>query len=341
MVAYSAVLASNAQISAHTPNPFVAVFAGATTGIGEATLTTLIKYLTQPRVYLFARNEASAERVIAKCRQINPQGHYTFVKVDLSSIKETDHACDYVKCNEKSVNLVVASAGELTFTVTPEGLNPFTAASTYSRIRIVQQLLPLLTAAASSGALARVLNVAAGTYEGDVQMSDMPAINVPFSKIKPHMASLHTLALESLQEDAPEVSFVHNFPGAVLTDLHKGVPGFFGLVIGIAFPLMYWIFGTWLFVGIEECGERQVYFATSDKYKPLRGRSAGVPRGKEVVADGSEGMAGSGMYSVNWDGEERKKESLTQLRRLRSEGVKEKVWSHFRGEFDRIVGTGK
>lgn len=113
MVAYSAVLASNAQISTHMKKPFVALFAGATSGIGEVTLTTLLKYVPQPRIYLFARNETSAERVIAKCQQINPQGQYTFVKADLSSIKETDHACDFVKSTEVSVNLVVVSAGEI------------------------------------------------------------------------------------------------------------------------------------------------------------------------------------------------------------------------------------
>lgn len=113
MVAYSTVLASNAQIAEHVSKPFVAIFAGATSGIGEATLFTLIKYVPEPRVYLFARNETSAERVIANCRQINPKGQYIFVKADLSSIKETDQACDYVKKHEKSVNLAFLSAGEI------------------------------------------------------------------------------------------------------------------------------------------------------------------------------------------------------------------------------------
>lgn len=215
------------------------------------------------------------------------------------------------------------------------------AASTYSRMRIIQQMLPLLTTAASSGALARVVDVAGGTYEGNLHVSDIPAMNVPFSQLKPHVSSLHTLALESLQEEAPEVSFVHNYPGTVLTELHKDVAGFLGLVFGIALPLAYWLFGTWLFVELEECGERQVYLATSDKYEPSLGKSVGISLGDEVVANGSDSAAGSGVYSVNWDGEERKKESLAHLHRLRNEGVKEKVWSHLTGEFDRITGARK
>lgn len=215
------------------------------------------------------------------------------------------------------------------------------AASFYSRMRITQRILPLLTTAASAGELARVINIGAGTYEGEIHVADIPATNVPFAKIRPHISSLNTLTLESLHEQAPEVSFMHNFPGTVLTDLHKDIPGVGGWLLAVAFPLVYWIFGRWLFVELHECAERQVYFATSDKFKASQGGSTGVPRGNEVVSDGSAGTAGSGVYSVNWDGEERKKDSLNHLRRLRGEGVEEKVWSHVTGEFDRITGNAR
>lgn len=113
MVSLPIVLASNAQIPSTLPEGLVAVFAGATSGIGEATLKTLVKYAVKPRIYLFARTPASAERVIAECRQSNPSAELEFIKVDLSSIKETDEACEVVKKKEKMVNLVVLSAGEL------------------------------------------------------------------------------------------------------------------------------------------------------------------------------------------------------------------------------------
>jgi NADP-dependent 3-hydroxy acid dehydrogenase YdfG len=115
MVALSDVNSSNARITSTLPKHLVAVFAGATTGIGEATLKKLIKYAVEPRVYLFARNPASAARVIAECRQISPHGVFTFIKVDLSLIKETDRACEEVKRKEKTVNLIVLSAGLVSF----------------------------------------------------------------------------------------------------------------------------------------------------------------------------------------------------------------------------------
>lgn len=118
MVSLDQVLASNMQISTHLPKRVVAVFAGATSGIGEATLLAFVKYAFEPHIYLFARNMSSAERVIAQCRQLNAGGVYNFVKVDLSSVKETDAACEDVKKKEQVVNLVVLSAGEITFDTT-------------------------------------------------------------------------------------------------------------------------------------------------------------------------------------------------------------------------------
>lgn len=115
MVSLVAVRVSNKQIPTALPKNLVAVFAGATSGIGLATLKRFVNYAVEPRIYLFARNPTSAERVIAECRQLNPQGEYVFVKVDLSLVKETDRACDEVKSKEKLVNLAFLSAGELSF----------------------------------------------------------------------------------------------------------------------------------------------------------------------------------------------------------------------------------
>jgi hypothetical protein len=95
---------------------------------------------------------------------------------------------------------------------TEEDLNTFLPVSTYTRIRIVQQLLPLLTSAKS---LARVLDVAAGTYEGAIDTSDISAFTMPLWKLRSHMAIMHTFAWEVLADQAPGVSLVHNFPGSV------------------------------------------------------------------------------------------------------------------------------
>ena len=69
------------------------------------------------------------------------------------------------------------------------------------------------------------------------------------------------------------------------------------------------IVGYWICVPIEECGERQLYLATSARYPPASAssdRSSGVPLGHGVeVAVGTTGEIGSGVYSVLWDGTRR------------------------------------
>lgn len=133
MVKLQKVLASNAQIPASLPKQLVAVFSGVTNGIGEVSVKTLAKYVVEPRIYLFARNQSSAERVIAECRQINPRGQYTFVQVDLSSVKETDRACEYVKSKEKMVHLLLMSAGELKLNSRKSIHRPLVVSQPYSR----------------------------------------------------------------------------------------------------------------------------------------------------------------------------------------------------------------
>ncbi|KAH7063862.1 hypothetical protein BKA63DRAFT_497142 [Paraphoma chrysanthemicola] len=340
MVSLKDVIASNGLIPTTLPKRLVAIFAGATTGIGESTLKTFVKYAVEPRIYLFARSPDSAARVIAACRQINPQGEYEFVKVDLSLIRETDAACEHVKSKEKLVNLLFLSAGEVSFnrTRTSEGLNLFLAASTYTRMRIVQNFLEPLKKAGETTGLARVVNVAGAGTEGKIDTSDIEAFKIPFTQLRPQLVSMHTLALESLAEHAPNVSFVHDYPGAVYTDLHKGAGGAMGWLMYFLLEGIHALLGRWLFVPIEESGERHIYLATSGRYAPHDGHEMGISQEKSTALRGSNGERGSGVYSVGWDGEGPAERSLVALKGLRANGVKELVWNHMKTEFDRIRG---
>jgi hypothetical protein len=226
---------------------------------------------------------------------------------------------------------------------TPEGLSVFFAAVFYSRLRITQQLLPLLSVAAASTSLARVVNVASGTYEGAVDVSNLPLQDIPitqvFAKLKPQAASMITLSMETLAAQAPAVSFVHDFPGAVYTSLHKNAVGAMGMVVYIIVEMMYRLFGKWMFVPLEECVERQLHAATSAIYRPRDGNARGVTLDGSHVARGSDGVEGSGVYSIDWDGERRTEQSVIALKELRTKGVGEIVWKHVSGDFERIAGT--
>lgn len=113
MVSLAQVLASNARIPTSLPSSMVAVFAGATTGIGLATLKAFVAHAVAPRIYFFARNTDSAARVVQQCLAINPSCEIEVVKADLSSLRETTAACAVVTARETGVNLVVLSMGEV------------------------------------------------------------------------------------------------------------------------------------------------------------------------------------------------------------------------------------
>jgi hypothetical protein len=217
----------------------------------------------------------------------------------------------------------------------PEGLHVFLAASTYTRIRIAQNLLPLLVEAASATPLARVLNVAGGTHEGDVNISDLPALKTPLMKTRPHVSSMHTLSLEVLAQQAPTVSFVHGYPGTVYTNLGQNATGVVAMVFRIVMMLSHAVLGSRMFVHLQECGKRHVFLATSTKYAPRVRGANGVSLQNLNVATGTDGVLGSGTYSVSWDGEKGGEESVIALDRLRRTGVKEIVWDHITGEFAR------
>ena len=112
MVSLSTVQASNALINSTLPAGLVAVFCGGTSGIGEATLFEFTKNAIRPKVYIVGRSQDAANRNIAKCRMINKNGDYRFVKADLTLMNEVDAVCEQIKRQEKAVNILFLSQGQ-------------------------------------------------------------------------------------------------------------------------------------------------------------------------------------------------------------------------------------
>lgn len=111
MVTLASVLASNSQISTSLPAGLVAIFVGGTSGIGEITLKKFAKNTRQPRAYIVGRSQNAAERIIAECRRLNPEGEYIFIQADVSLMENVDEVCEMIKAREKNVNLLFLSAG--------------------------------------------------------------------------------------------------------------------------------------------------------------------------------------------------------------------------------------
>ena len=188
----------------------------------------------------------------------------------------------------------------------------------YSRMRLTQQLLPLLQNATS---VCHVVSVADGACEGKLFLDDIPLhqLTLPKFEAQPdtsslglmdiymvlkvvgHASTVLTLGLEALAQRAPNVSFVHTHPGTVATPTIDRLGG----VVGVVLRIVTYLFGRWICVPIEESGQRHLFFATSDRYKASGDTGTdGVALHQDVdEAVDIYGTRGGGVYSIIWDGE--------------------------------------
>jgi NADP-dependent 3-hydroxy acid dehydrogenase YdfG len=113
MVSLQAIQSSNLRIGSALPSGLVAVFVGATSGIGEFTLKQFTKHTRQPRVYFVGRSLEAGDRIASECKALNSDGHYSFIKADTSLIRIVDDVCRDIKSKEKTINVLFLSTGTL------------------------------------------------------------------------------------------------------------------------------------------------------------------------------------------------------------------------------------
>jgi hypothetical protein len=154
-------------------------------------------------------------------------------------------------------------------------------------------------------------------------------------KRRGQMVSMTDMALETLAEQAPEVTFINDYPGPVKTGITREANSLIGWVMRLVLSVI----GPLIYIPIRESGERHLFFATSAIYPPRVGDEVGIELAGGEIARGTDGVVGSGVYSVGWKGEAAGEGVVELLAGLRGEGMKEKVWEHTLGEFERIVGS--
>lgn len=216
---------------------------------------------------------------------------------------------------------------------TSEGLNYPMALAYYARARFIVNLLPQLKRAQS---LRRVITVGAGTKEGAIYPDDFQANNLGMLTFRGHLTSMITLSLDAIAKQAPEVSFVHDYPGFVKTGLSRELTGVTASITKVMFqPLM-----AILQIPIEETGERQLFLATSARFPPRNGSGAeGVSLGEcGTISVGFDGTPAGGVYSVDYEAEGPGEKVEEILRNHKKSGMREKVWNHTEEEFIRITG---
>lgn len=171
-------------------------------------------------------------------------------------------------------------------------------------------------------------------------MDDLQCRNVKTNrihKVRGHGASLVTLSLEALAAKAPDVSFIHDFPGPVKSGVARNGQGMIVYMIKVSFTL----FGP-SYIPTQESGERHLFVSTSGRWPAATGEAAdqGVPLANGVeIARGTTGKDGSGMYSVDWDGQSAGPQVEQLLANYRREGLVEKVWNDAESQYKRITGV--
>lgn len=123
---------------------------------------------------------------------------------------------------------------------------------------------------------------------------------------RPHATSMVNLTLLSIANQAPSVSFIHDYPGFVNTGMSRELSGIVPDITKVLFaPVM-----AMLKIPIDETGEGQLYFATSARFLP-RDHSKGTAESADMVAlcqgvsiaVGADGTPGGGVYSIDYKAE--------------------------------------
>ena len=313
------VRAWNSSLSSMYPS-LTAVFVGATSGIGLETLKQFTAHIPTPKSYIIGRSQVNSQPLLDELKQINGKGQYIFLEAEISQLKNVDDVCARITAQEDQINLLVMSPGYISFRgrePTPDGLDTSMALRYYGRVRFMQKLLPIMKAP-----LARVLNVLAGGKEAEMNLDDLALKdekNYGIGAANTHSATMLTLAMHRLARDYRDVSFVHTFPGLVMTPVfQRGMnPAFKFFMRWVGMPLMS-LFG----MTQETSGEWHLYYATSDKFPA----ASEITKDDVEVMEGVVGDKGSGMYVV--DAPKGVAADGKVTRDLERKGVSEVVWKH-------------
>ncbi|RDL35144.1 Uncharacterized protein BP5553_07075 [Venustampulla echinocandica] len=340
MVNIKDVRISNSELKqSQSASGLVAVFVGATNGIGMGTLKQFTKLANAPKVYVVGRSRKASTLLLNELEASNPQATVVFFETEVSLMKNVDQICDEIKVKEKKLDILFLSCGYLTWdgrTETIEGIDIPHALRYYTRLRFTYNLLPLLTASPSP----RVISILAGGREAEIDLTDLEVRN-NFSGIKAmkNGTTQTTLAFEELVKSYPSITFIHKYPGFVDTGVVDRLMGTTKGIYALPATAFRWLllpiinlFAT----SVDEAGERGLFLATSARYPSAKPKAEGglwvpVPKGVDVATSAVEGV-----YRVGADDATVK--DTPALIAYRKENAGKTVWENTLAVWERALG---
>ncbi|KAI9372254.1 hypothetical protein BJX61DRAFT_508044 [Aspergillus egyptiacus] len=331
MVSLKTVQASNARLRAL--GNITALFVGGTSGIGQSTLRQLARHADSPTAYIIGRNEARARPLLSELQQLNHQGRFHFIEADVSLVRNVDAACRQIRQQQKKLNFLFMTPGGISLggrNETVEGIDYLFALRYYSRMRFIQNLLPLLESSGPS----RVISVYGGGFEYSINTADLD-LKHSFSLLNAykHSITMTSLSMEHLARSHPAVSFIHVYPGLVGTNIYTNS---FPAPVSTFYNYVMWPFMKPFSVNLAESGERHLFHLSSARYPAKQGIvPQGVPLEAGEVANGTTGEPGSGAYLLNWKGDVRPSTEI--LAQYREQKIPELVWDHTESLMEQAV----
>ncbi|KAJ7055525.1 hypothetical protein C8F01DRAFT_453234 [Mycena amicta] len=220
----------------------VAIFAGGTSGVGQAMAEALAKQVDgRAHIILIGRNKVAAQRILDGFPK--PTGtdgwKHEFVPCDAESMKSVLAVCKELKGRLTHVNFLVMSAAgprgnSLTETdVTEEGIDDHLAVRYFSRYLYTKELLPLLESAEALGQHAHVMSVLGGGLGFRIAKDDLmlheqrkrswrflqgATINIAAVKGILRGVTYNDALVAHFASANPSIAFTHIVPGQVWTE---------------------------------------------------------------------------------------------------------------------------
>ncbi|CAZ83612.1 unnamed protein product [Tuber melanosporum] len=264
MVNITSIRSANADFaSLPLAKGLVAVFVGATAGIGESALRTFVSNTVDPTVYFVGRSESAGSKITADLQALNPSSKIQFLQADTTLLSTVDKVTNQIAASEKKLNLLFMSPGYMTMQSrdeSPEGIDRKMAISYYARMRFALNLLPLL----STSEPARVISVLGPGTEGALDMKDLGLAapgSFSLAAVARHTVTMTSLTFEHLSRQYPNIGWIHATPGFVITGLTRGLPAPLRILSKITEPLL-----KFASTPIGDSGQGFFYLSTQEKF---------------------------------------------------------------------------